>query len=51
MYLGVLTLLSVNTGDTEGPIYPSLVGVFFRVSTVYKRSKHLALVSMPRNLL
>lgn len=34
MYLGVLTLLSVNTSDTERPVYLSLVGVFFGVGTV-----------------
>jgi MFS family permease len=34
MYLGVPTLLSVNTSDTERPIYSSLVGVYFGVDTV-----------------
>jgi MFS family permease len=34
MYLGVLTLLLVNTSDTERPVYLSLVGVFFGVGTV-----------------
>jgi MFS family permease len=34
MYLGVLTLLSVNTSDAERPVYLSLIGVFFGVGTV-----------------
>lgn len=34
MYLGVLTLLSVNTSGKERPIYLSLAGVFFGIGTV-----------------
>lgn len=34
MYLGVLTILSVNTSDHERPVYLSLVGVSFGVGTV-----------------
>lgn len=34
MYLGVLTLLSVNTSDKERPAYLSLIGLVWGLGTV-----------------
>lgn len=34
IYLDVLTLPSIDTSDTETPVYLSLVGVFFGIGTV-----------------
>lgn len=34
MYLGVMTLLSVNTSDKERPVYLSLVGLVWGIGTV-----------------